>query len=334
MDHESQDTQITNAIDTEAARWFARLSSENCSDTEEQAFFDWLHASPRHEAAYRSLQKLWGQLGEYAEVAGVMSLRKSALSALPEATDPILKPPVPRRSAFLVVSAALAATVFGISILAWREPAQKYSTQTGQRLRVNLADSSAIDIGPDSSLEVSYSTSMRHVSVIQGRAFFDVTPDPARPFVVETPGGVVSVMGTAFDVNTHSNTMEVILVDGLLKVEPIGRPDSSHVLTPGQRFSGANGGVIENIDALAATSWRTGRLTFLDEPLNDALLEFNRYSEVQIFGNQSQLRDLRISGVFRLGHPETFVEALEAAFPLRAVWLQNKGVKLEIVANP
>ena len=50
----------------------------------------------------------------------------------------------------------------------------------------------------------------RRVSLYKGEIILEVTPDPARPFLVETPSGTVSVVGTIFRVRVgKAGEMEV-----------------------------------------------------------------------------------------------------------------------------
>jgi transmembrane sensor len=70
-------------------------------------------------------------------------------------------------------------------------------------------------------------------------------------------------------------------------------------------------------DLEQSTSWQSGRLTFRERPLAEAIAEVNRYSERQLVLEAPSLADLPVSGVFSTDHPENFIAAVAAFYPVR-----------------
>jgi len=110
---------------------------------------------------------------------------------------------------------------------------------------------------------------------------------------------------------------DVALVEGSVTVEaPRSRfiPGKAADLKPGftlkSEQAGANWNVAK-IDVSAATSWRTGRLTFDDRPLADAAAEMNRYSKRKVVVDPA-IAATQIVGVFPAGDVEAFTRAAEA----------------------
>ena len=82
-----------------------------------------------------------------------------------------------------------------------------------------LPDGSVITLNKHSSLSYAgaYNKEKRTVE-LQGEAFFKVTPNKDKPFVVEVNGITVTVTGTSFNIKTNGKTTEVIVETGSVQV--------------------------------------------------------------------------------------------------------------------
>jgi len=126
----------------------------------------------------------------------------------------------------------------------------------------------------------------------------------------------VTATGTQFSVRAEPGAYQVTLVEGSVTVEsPRGRflPGQEKKLTPGLSLRADTGGRldVEKINVTADTSWRTGRLTFQDEPLGQAAVEMNRYSKRKLVVDPA-VATTPILGVFPNGDVEAFARAAEA----------------------
>ena len=68
-----------------------------------------------------------------------------------------------------------------------------------------LADGSVIYIAQNSlfSFPEEFESGSRNVE-LKGEAFFDITPNPDKPFIIETDEALIEVLGTAFNVKTQN----------------------------------------------------------------------------------------------------------------------------------
>ena len=155
----------------------------------------------------------------------------------------------------------------------------------------------------------------------------------------------ITAIGTVFDVRFEGAEVEVTLVEGIVEVQP--DEPSAPTLTPtarrvkpvrlasGQSLRTSADGTnqppaVETVDADQATLWRQGQVFFDDVPLSKAAAEMNRYSTVQIVVDDASLDVHRVNGMFRTGRQTTFVDAIEAYFPVNA---EQTGDN-RIVLNP
>lgn len=209
------------------------------------------------------------------------------------------------------------------AIVAQAPQAKVLRTTVGERSAMTLADGSVVELNTDSVALVGYSAGRRAVRLLRGQALFEVASDPERPFVVEAAGKRVIALGTVFDVRLDAVKMQVTLIEGRVRVEPIGgggQPTAARILHPGEQLIARAGEplVVLAADVQQEVSWRTGRLVFSNEPLSEVVAEINRYSDRKVVLADAGLAELRVSGVFRVGSMPGFVAALDVGFPIAA----------------
>lgn len=312
-----------STAERQAAEWFARLGASRVSMTELASFRRW-RENPENEMAYRSLEQVWsaaGAIGDDPEVQIV-------LGGAPRTKTPLKAPAssAPRNPAWRPAIAAAAVLVmasagFGV----WRFAGDRnvISAPDGDQRVVSLADGSQVRVDADSRIRVRFTPQGRDIELLQGRAYFDVAPDSARPFSVAAGSTTVTAVGTAFSVRLADEGAEVILVEGRVDVAPRrARPGQTRrwSLEPGQKLRvGAESSLIETVDADAETGWIEGRLTFLDRPLSEAVAEVNRYADAKVRLEGAGIAEIRISGNFHAGDSAAFAEAAAALLELEQV---------------
>ena len=73
-------------------------------------------------------------------------------------------------------------------------------TLEDQKFGLSLPDGSTVDLNADSEIKYKLQRSGIRMVTLEGEAFFDVIPDPHRPFIIKAGKGVVEVTGTSFSV--------------------------------------------------------------------------------------------------------------------------------------
>lgn len=144
-----------------------------------------------------------------------------------------------------------------------------------------LSDGTKICLNAGSKLEIiNYKKNERRVR-LYGEAYFDVTRDEMRPFIVETGKIAVRVLGTEFDVNSKGDEHSVVLVRGAVQVDSQTDEETlSYRLVPGQRFSrnpSDGSGNIAHVTTEDYTSWINGYLKFDKLPLGQVILKIQDY---------------------------------------------------------
>jgi transmembrane sensor len=171
---------------------------------------------------------------------------------------------------------------------------------------------------------VTLTAKQRRVTLVRGRAYFDVAHDRSRPFAVNSAGTVTTALGTRFEVDVQRGGVRVTLAQGSIAVAPNATQSGwRELLRPGEQLripagSGERERLTLNADRQVA--WSQGRLEFDGTPLREALEIFNRYAAVKVLLGDEDLADTLIGGSFSAGaDSESFVRALSAVLPMHGV---------------
>lgn len=300
--------RLRNAEKAEQAaiRWLVRLSSPDLTERDQETFFAWLNASSLHQAAYIKAENLW-QRGEILQ-----QLNKAK----------------PHHRAHAGWSWGIAtACIALIAVLFFlRAPEPEYinaQTLVGEQRELQLSDGSRLILNTDSEVLVELRAKHRFAYLLRGEIFFDVSPDPKRPFDVHTNDGTIRVLGTRFSVRATGTDSVVTVLEGKVGLSQDPLADTSFeptiTLVANQQLTLRNalpGVSASPVDAEAALSWRQRQLIYRGESLQQVVDDLNRYSSTRILVSEHTLGDLQVSAVVQLKDAETTVRALAAALGL------------------
>lgn len=149
-------------------------------------------------------------------------------------------------------------------------------TKIAQQNTIELPDASTVDINANSTLVFNKSNwnDLREVK-LNGEAFFKVAK--GQKFDVITNDGVVSVLGTQFNVKQRDSYFEVTCYEGLVAVT---RNNKMVKLKPGHSFTIIDGELHTNEkENTSQPNWLRGESSFKSVPLAYVIKEFeNQYN--------------------------------------------------------
>ncbi len=287
--------------------WLLRL--EACPDDRSlRAEFEVWRRRPGNASAFDDMKRVWSRLDGLAAEAP-QSQRVSMPSAPAVAVRP--RPGLFWRSMAVASVVLIAwAAVLAYPALRLRLDADAL-TGTAETRSLRLEDGSLALLDAQSAVAVNFTADRREVVLLEGSAFFEVVPSAERPFVVRAGGVAVTVVGTAFAVQTNSLQVSVAVQSGTVRVAGAGMPPA--VLTRGERLTidrATRRDVRSEIAPEDVAAWRDGRLVVQDMPLRAVVDELGRYQSGMIVFQQAAMADRLVSGVFNLRRP---TEALAAA---------------------
>jgi transmembrane sensor len=336
----------SDVIAEEAADWLVRLSSNYVSAEEQREFVAWLKRSPVRLGVYLGVERTWASLGQ---VDAARRIDVAALLAAPDtnvvhigSSPPPVSVQVRTRS---VITAFAASALLACAGLIWFQLqfANRFTTGVGEQRTLRLSDGSTVVLNTDTTVRVSFTDAVREVRLLNGEALFNVAKNPARPFRVRSDQVVAQAVGTSFVVRRKPTETVVTVIEGEVAVvdyaqvnvaSPMVLPELAVHVTAGTRADVTDNQKIRTASVAnpaAVTAWRSGRLIFDGEPLVNVIAEFNRYNEVQLVLENSQLSDEPISGVFDADQPLALARFLERSGAIEPI--QPTGGSIALVPS-
>jgi transmembrane sensor len=314
-------------IEAQAAEWLIRLDALGGAEDASPDFQRWSDADPRHRVAYLRLRTAWRKADSLAHSGKLLGLSAPSGAAVPPWRA--WRWPLGMAAAILI---AVGAIVWALASQAvWRT----YSTDIGGFERVVLADGSNVELNTNTEIRVRVAASVRQVVLVRGQAHFKVAHDSRRPFDVMARSTTIRAVGTAFSVTLRSQEqVEVLVSEGRVSIASTDL-ESTPTLSAGEAAIvkpsrlALQSVAVRPSEMARRLSWRDGTLAFDGETLAQAVAEFNRYNRRQITIADPAIANLRIGGSFEATDPQSFVNALEHSFGVRAAVSAADVVVLE-----
>jgi transmembrane sensor len=360
----SSNPPYTDAQRREASDWFVIIGEDSAPNAESiQAWLKWMDQHEGNRAAFDAVAHAWHGVpvaslqniptgeelsaddyqGDESVEEWLSNRRVKNDTAVSSATCRVAKVRIPRRAwvaATLAAASILVALAGLLALNRYLGPggphSEEFTTRTGEQMRVTLSDGSDVWLGPKSRLLVSFDPVRRGTQLTSGEAFFSVRKDRSRPFAVQSAGGDIVAVGTAFNVRAIDQQVTVAVSEGVVAVTPkaqltVREPASLRVASGQQLTFTAR----EPVKALAIVEspspgerarWREGVLVYRDEPLQDVVNDLLRYSDVPIEIADPAVGELHYSGLVYHDAIQEWVKALPQVFPVTIVRNGNREI--------
>ena len=187
---------------------------------------------------------------------------------------------------------------------------------------VTLRDGSKVWLNRNSKLIYKYSLGgeTRNVKLI-GEAFFDITPDPSRPFIIDAGKANVKVVGTSFNVITSNkdNEVEVFVKNGkgdafrsFRSTEYYGRTGLYRDTVSSE--NSPNSSVNENRNYMA---WKSDTLVYQGEKLDVVFADLKRVFNINISADDPEINNIPLTTTFFSLPEDTIIQVICNTFSLR-----------------
>lgn len=326
-----------------------------CLGSNEQAvnfWKDWISLNPDRMKVFQQARGLYsllnGNLGpaQYAEDRQFFIQKMNAHLSLAGDYEPATPYPAKHRSSLLKLGLFAAAVAAAILLFVVLSPvfktlspaagtnamsAYRYAqdSKAGERKSFQLADGTKVMLNAGSTIRVSkdFNVSSREI-LLEGEAFFDVTHNSQKPFIIHTASMDVKVLGTAFNIKAYPSdkTTETSLLRGSIEVDVKNEPGKVVILHPNEKIILLNA-LQDNVPAakslktpgspaikedykisgltysamdstLIEVSWTDNKLAFESDSFEDIATRLERWYNVSIHFENADIRQYRFTGVF------------------------------------
>lgn len=326
MSYESRNDE--SHLFDEATAWLVRIRDNPHSACLRAQFELWLRTSPQHEQVWSELCLLWRVTGKARP-----AYRPFAVTRIRPRSRSLVS--APRFVAGLAFASVVACSIWlaiPSGIIRW---SADHRTTTAEVQKIQLEDSSSVELAPDSALSVHFNDQFRQVTLLQGEAFFDIKKNPDRPFRVIAGGTEVEVLGTAFDVQLTKDATRVAVARG--SVSTLSRNADSGAsratLKQGDEISiDARSGTETKtlVDVANVGSWREGRLVVRNASVASVVDVIQRYDPAWITLADSSLGEEKVTGIYDLKSPALALGALVDPFGGK---VRNLGNTLRVITR-
>jgi len=199
-----------------------------------------------------------------------------------------------------------------------------------------LPDGSVVSLhaGSQITYPAAFDSKIRKVE-LKGEAYFEVTHDKTKPFVVASGDARIEVLGTKFNVNTKkaAGTMEVVLTSGKVSVFYNKSPQENVFLNPGEKAVL----LTEQKQISKSTNtdpnymaWKTRVLVFDNETLSEVINTLQNVYQTPVKLADPNLSGCRVTASF---NDQSFASVLQVLKETLDLQVKQNGKVVEISGN-
>lgn len=242
-------------------------------------------------------------------------------------------------AAMLTLLAGLMALLLLLNKQETVKPITWSTVETGrQKKNVTLPDGSRVWVNAHSKLRFANGFERnRNIILDYGEAFFDVTRDSQHPFLVKVDGLQVSVLGTAFNIQSFQQLGEIkvavtqgkVAVDDSLACHEKLLPDQCLTYTRNtNRFR------VTTIDPSKANDWKNGNIWLNNISLKELAVYIRNIYDYEVVFNSKDLEQCK--NTINFSDKDQLKDVLELLKIMNKVRyrIQNKTIYLDGIGCP
>ncbi|MBE9469493.1 MAG: FecR family protein [Bacteroidetes bacterium] len=198
---------------------------------------------------------------------------------------------------------------------------QKIIVPKGQIKKIILPDNSIVVINSGTELRYSENFGEKNRDVfLYGEAYFDVTHNSSKPFIVHTCENTVKVVGTAFNISAFpdEDIHRISLERGKIELAKNGESFSS--LSPNQIYllvrKSKQAKVFKSQNIKMYSSWKEGSIRFVNQTFFDITTKLERSHNINFNIKNKKIKNCRYTGEFsRMQNIESILKIIKLTTP-------------------
>jgi transmembrane sensor len=203
---------------------------------------------------------------------------------------------------------------------------------------VSLPDGSKVILNNSSNLRYADSFDGKEVREVYltGEAFFDISHDEAKPFIVHTGKISTTVLGTAFNIKAYPEQNDITITVTRGKVQVSDESQVLGILAHDEQitFQKTTDVFRQNaVQSKEAVAWMDKDIFFDDVSMADAMAELENRFYVGIRITNPKLNDCRFTATFVRGEDLNQILDVICEFNEAEYTVDNKSGAIEITGN-
>lgn len=274
-----------------------RYLAKQTTTEESEQIADWIAESGHNEQIFEEIKLVWQATKSASDANLSVPLNKLKSRIAQESAKSGKKVRKLSLKWFTIAASVMMFAVLGGLAIHWYwRTSNKLLTVTAsasQKRKVLLEDGTTVYLAPQSSLKYPDHFALKRTVELHGQAYFEVSKNKHRPFIVHTAKLDVQVLGTHFNINSYINlpSTTVSLLEGKVKVSVPDDGIDEYMLSPGQELTlnHANHQVYRYaLDSASVTGWMSNTLVFKNEKLAVAAKRIEQmYGVKVVFADQA-----------------------------------------------
>jgi transmembrane sensor len=290
-------------------------------DVENRRIFDkenelWQETAFQSRPEYFKLDKGWFNISSRLglgrkKIKSVTVIRKSSYVTLMAAAC---------MAAVLAIGSICLLIIEKNKLIAQNSLSSVIATKEGEKAHIFLPDSTEVVLNSGSTIHYNGNFNKKERIVeLTGEAFFDVSTNHDKPFIVKLEHMSVIATGTRFNIFSYSNEdrVETTLEEGVVKVSISGADPI--VMKSGEQvvyFEKTNQVRISEVATDTYLSWKENKLRFNDTPFEEVLRRIGRKYNVTFEIANRDLLNLKYTATFIDESIEEVMEMLRTVSPI------------------
>jgi len=299
----------------------AKSLSGEATQTETDELNRRIEESPANKRLFEENKRIWQKSHSYFSSSEISSDREKIKDGILLQTSKLSKAVVLPSWLFKVAAVLALPVMLGIG---WYLGSSRMSSETqmcevtapkGQISKCILADGTEVwlNAGTTISYDPSLMGKTREIQ-LDGEAYFKVSKNKYKPFIVNTAHSQIKVLGTVFNLKAYSgeNNVETTLEEGSVEFSLIGNAAEPVKLNPGEQIVyniSEKKITLGKVDTYLHTAWKDGKFVFKDADLKTIIAELEKLYDVRIHLENDSLKHERFRGMFE--YEQNIFSALE-----------------------
>ncbi|PIB35796.1 hypothetical protein BFP72_10515 [Reichenbachiella sp. 5M10] len=280
--------------------------------SEQDEWQEWLDENETHQTQYEQAKTLWQEKNEDSHLSDAQFLQRiqsDPALAWQGIMSQIDTPQRQRTSyAWIYRVAAVVALALGLGWASLHYTTDLLSDQT--RIQTSdgtdstyLPDSTRVWLNKHSTITYGDFKGETREVTLDGEAFFEVTRDEHKPFIVTTNHAKIQVLGTSFNINSRgARTDESLTVaSGKVAYSPLEEPQHRIELIQNEHaiLNPHTGAPIKQKMDRNFLAWKSGILRFENDALSHVQDVLSHYYGMTIHIPDPVIRDKRLTATFK-----------------------------------